>query len=94
MTNAGTHVPLIASWPGHVPAARVSDALIDFTDFLPTFAELTGTSLPEDRPIDGVSFAPQLLGSDDPHRSWVYTEWKGERWVRDRTWKLYGTGEL
>lgn len=94
MTNAGTHVPLIASWPGHVPSNRVSDALIDFTDFLPTFADLAGTPLPQDRTIDGVSFVPQLLGSDESHRPWVYTEWEGERWARNQGWKLYGNGDL
>jgi subfamily B ATP-binding cassette protein MsbA len=57
MTDAGTHVPLIASWPGHVPSSEVSRALIDFTDFLPTFADLAGAPLPGDRTIDGVSFA-------------------------------------
>jgi arylsulfatase A-like enzyme len=94
LTNAGTHVPLIASWPGHVPSGEVSDALIDFTDFLPTFADLAGVPVPQDRTIDGVSFVPQLLGRDTPHRSWVYTEWKGDRWARTRAWKLYGNGEL
>ena len=94
MTNAGTHVPLIASWPGHVPSGAVSPALIDFTDFLPTFADLAGAPLPEDRTIDGVSFAPQLFGRDAEHRSWIYTEWKGDRWARTRDWKLYGDGTL
>lgn len=94
MTNAGTHVPLIASWPGHVPSGEVSDALIDFTDFLPTFADLAGAPLPSDRTIDGVSFVPQLLGRDTQHRPWVYTEWKGDRWARTRNWKLYGDGTL
>jgi len=94
MTNAGTHVPLIASWPGHVPGGEVSTALIDFTDFLPTFADLAGAPLPAGRTIDGVSFLPQLLGRDTPHRPWVYTEWKGDRWARTRNWKLYGDGTL
>ncbi len=94
MTNAGTHVPLIASWPGHVPSGEVSNALIDFTDFLPTFADLAGAPVPQDRTIDGVSFAPQLLGNDTQHRPWIYTEWKGDRWARTRDWKLYGDGEL
>jgi len=94
MTNAGTHVPLIASWPGHVPSGVVSDALIDFTDFLPTFAGLAGRPAPDDRTIDGVSFLPQLLGSDTQHRPWVYTEWKGERWARTHDWKLHANGEL
>lgn len=94
MTDAGTHVPLIASWPGHVPSGAVNDALIDFTDFLPTFADLAGGSVPDDRTIDGVSFAPQLFGRDAEHRSWIYTEWKGDRWARTRDWKLYGDGTL
>jgi arylsulfatase A len=94
MTNAGTHVPLIASWPGHVPSGEVSRALIDFTDFLPTFADLAGAPLPDDRTIDGVSFAPQLFGRDVGHRRWVYTQWEGNRWARTRNWKLYGDGTL
>lgn len=94
LTNAGTHVPLIASWPGHVPAGTVSDALIDFSDLLPTLAELADASPPPDRPIDGVSFVPQLLGSDEPHRPWIYTEWQGQRWVRTHDWKLYGDDSL
>lgn len=94
LTNAGTHVPLIASWPGHVPAGRVSDALIDFSDVLPTLAHLAGADLPANRTIDGVSFAPQLLGSDQTHRPWIYTQWRDRRWVRNRAWKLYGDGTL
>lgn len=94
LTNAGTHVPLIASWPGHVPSGTVSDALIDLSDFMPTFADLAGTSPRKDRKIDGVSFLPQLLGSDEQHRSWVYTKWDGRQWVRTRDWKLYSDGDL
>ena len=41
-TDAGTHVPLIAQWKGHVPAGRVSQDLVDFTDFLPTLGEIAG----------------------------------------------------
>lgn len=94
MTDAGTHVPLIASWPGHVPRGRTSDALIDLSDVMPTLADLAGTEPPQDRDIDGVSFAPQLLGSDEQHRPWVYTQWEGRRWARTQDWKLYGNGEL
>ena len=45
-TDAGTHVPLIARWPGRVPAGRVTDDLVDFTDFVPTLAAITGVSQP------------------------------------------------
>ena len=77
-----------------MPSGEVSNTLIDFTDFLPTFADLAGAPLPQPRTIDGVSFVPQLLGGDEQHRPWIYTEWKDKRWARMRNWKLYGTGEL
>ena len=67
----GAHVPFLVSWPGTAPAGLVTDHLIDFTDVLPTLADLAGARLP-DRPIDGVSFAPLLRGEDPPPgREWV-----------------------
>ena len=35
-------MPLLASWKGVVPAGKVVDDLIDFSDFYATFAELGG----------------------------------------------------
>ena len=62
LTDAGTHVPLIANWPGTTPAGKVSNDLVDFSDFMPTFAELAGAKLPAGVTIDGRSFAPQIKG--------------------------------
>ena len=45
-TDAGTHVPLLAQWKGHIPAGKVNQDLIDFTDIVPTLAEITGAKLP------------------------------------------------
>ena len=53
-TDAGTRVPLVAYWPGVVPEGRVSDDLVDFSDFMPTLLEASGTAPPED--LDGQSF--------------------------------------
>ena len=36
MTDAGTHVPLIANWPKTIPGKQVKEDLVDFSDFLPT----------------------------------------------------------
>jgi arylsulfatase A len=46
LTDAGTHVPLIASWKGTAPAGTTCDDLIDFSDFMPTLAEIAGAYLP------------------------------------------------
>ncbi len=94
MGDGGTRVPLIANWPGVTPRGAVCDDLIDFSDFLPTLAELAGASVPEDRPIDGRSFAPQLAGNEGNPREWAYTQWRKKAWVRTRRWKLYRSGKL
>lgn len=94
LTDAGTHAPFYASWPGTIPAGSRNDDLVDFTDFMPTFAELGGADPPKDRVIDGVSFAPRLLRNQTNGREWVFTEWEGPYWARDRRWKLYGDGAL
>ncbi|MEL7336240.1 MAG: sulfatase-like hydrolase/transferase, partial [Planctomycetota bacterium] len=68
----GTAQPFIVNCPGMVPAGVSTDALVDFTDILPTFAELGGATLPPNRIVDGKSFASLILGkSDDSQRSWI-----------------------
>jgi arylsulfatase A len=72
-TNArGMHVPLIANWPGHVPADKVNDDLIDSTDFFPTLCDIAGVQVPPSLTIDGRSFAPQLMGETGRPRDWIY----------------------
>ena len=70
--DRGTHVPLVASWPGTIPPGRVLDDLIDSTDFLPTICEAAAVEIPEDLTLDGRSFLPQLRGQRGEPRPWVY----------------------
>ncbi len=68
----GMHAPLIVSAPGRMPRGIVSDALVDFTDFFPTFADLAGLPLPQDLIVDGHSFAQILKGENTRgNRNWV-----------------------
>ncbi|MGH2898710.1 MAG: sulfatase-like hydrolase/transferase, partial [Solirubrobacteraceae bacterium] len=94
LTDAGTHVPLLARWPGVVPAGSVCPALIDLSDFLPTLAELAHAPLPEGVVLDGRSFAPLLRGEPGPERTWVHGAWAGRAYLRGMRWKLYASGEL
>jgi len=67
----GTAMPFIVNCPGTTPVGS-TDALIDFTDMLPTFAELGGGQLPSGRKVDGQSFAPLILGqTKDGPRTWI-----------------------
>ncbi len=94
LKDAGTRVPLLANWPSTAPAGAVNDDLIDFSDFMPTLAELAGAKPPQAVTIDGRSFAAQLRGRPGDPRQWVHTEWQGKRWVRNKRWKLYADGKL
>src|SRR6266545_4675624 len=58
--EGGHRVPFIARWPGHIPAAKVSDEIAVTFDFLPTFAKLAGGAAPADRVIDGKDIGPLL----------------------------------
>ena len=94
MLEGGARVPLIANWKGTAPAGKVHADLIDFSDILPTFAELAGARQPESLKYDGRSFAPRLRGSDFKPREWIYVQ-LGRKWyARNDGWKLTESGEL
>ncbi len=103
LNDAGTHVPLVANWPGKIPSGRTVDDLVSVVDFLPTMMEASGSAItPEDSyGCDGVSFYPALLGESYQAREWVMLEYYESRGVRNRQegrfirnhrWKLYGVG--
>lgn len=100
MTDAGTRVPLIASWPGTIPAGHICSDLVDFSDFLPTLCEVSGTPVPETLSLDGRSFLPQLKGEKGNPRDWIYVWYSrhggptGQEWTRNQRYKLYRTGKF
>jgi arylsulfatase A-like enzyme len=105
-TDAGTHVPMIASWKGVIPEGRVNDDLIDSTDFIPTIMDVTGAEALPEMTLDGSSFLPQLRGETGDPREWVMFHfdplpgtgkvgYKAVRFARDKRYKLYEeTGNL
>jgi arylsulfatase A len=94
LLEGGSRVPLVASWPGHIPAGRVCDDLTGLVDFLPTLAAVAGAEVSPDLVIDGRSFAPQLLGQRGTPREWVFVMLGRHWYVRDAGWKLTDTGDL
>ncbi len=97
-TEGGTHVPLIVYWPGHIPPGTINDDLVDFTDFLPTFAQAAGINdLSAYGKLDGLSFYQKILGKPDKIKKQLYCFFAPENqnndslriWVRDKTYKLY-----
>ena len=99
MPNAGTHVPLVVSWPGTAPHGFVVDDLIDFTDFFATMADLVASSSTN----DGTSFLPRLRGLPGNPRSFAFCHYDPRwgrlaqhrgRYARDAVYKLYLDGRV
>jgi arylsulfatase A-like enzyme len=74
--EGGTRVPLIARWPGHIPAGMVSDALIDHVDLYASLAALTGQSLAGDAAPDSFNVLPALLGQTKTGRDYAIEDTK------------------
>jgi arylsulfatase A len=99
--EGGIRVPMIASWPGVVPAGRVSDHVWAHWDVFPTLGELGGAAVPAE--LDGRSMVRALRGEAQPtheHLYWEFHErgfhqavrmgpWKGVRLERGGLVELY-----
>jgi arylsulfatase A len=93
MTDRGSRVPLIASWPGTIKPSTRCDNLVELADFLPTLLEIGSAPKPVQH-LHGQSFVPQLLGKKEPSRQWVHIEYKSDRQIRTREWIYTSKGEL
>ncbi len=94
MQEGGSLVPLIINWPGVIKKQTVTNQLVDASDFVPTFAEIAGATLPVDKKIDGTSFANQIKTGKANSRNWIFTELGNDWYVREANWKLNRAGEL
>lgn len=76
--EGGIRVPLIVSSPSYFSQGEVNDAsIVSAVDFLPTFAELAGTSVPCNTALDGESFADVLtIGITPARQKPLYWEWR------------------
>ncbi|MFN3407861.1 MAG: arylsulfatase [Limisphaerales bacterium] len=87
--EGGIRVPLIARWPGKIPAGRVSDEPWAMWDLLPTLAELA--KLPPPGNVDGLSYLPTLLGQPQTNRHeffyWEFHEGDFQQAARSGDWK-------
>ncbi|MEM7514079.1 MAG: sulfatase-like hydrolase/transferase [Bacteroidota bacterium] len=98
-TEAGTHVPLIAHWPGKIEAGKLNPNLIDFTDFLPMLMDAAQTDTSVEG--DGLSFYPQLVGTADSVRKWIFCSY-APKWgkftpstyAQTHHFKLYANGKF
>jgi len=89
--EGGHRVPFIASWPGKIKPATISEQLICLTDLMASCAVLTGAGLSRDDAPDSLNFMPILLNSKakGPVRDHLISHSsKGVFAIRKGDWKL------
>ncbi|HXG10677.1 MAG TPA: arylsulfatase [Gemmataceae bacterium] len=93
--EGGVRSPLLVRWPGHIrPGTRIIP-IAAAIDLLPTLAELAGVKVVGNKPLDGISLAPLLLGKagDWPDRL-IFSHWNGNVSVRTQRYRLDAAGRL
>lgn len=97
-SKTGIRTPLQVYWPGTIKPGLVEKNLVDYTDMMPTLAEVAGIPKPTTYgTLDGLSFYHDLVGVSDSNRPWVYCYWDNTlgdakqpiRFCGDTKYKLY-----
>ena len=88
--EGGIRVPCIVRWKGKIAPGSETTRVTGFEDWLPTVLELIGAGETTPKGLDGISFAPTLLGRQQEPRPFLYreiTESGGQQCVRVGDWK-------
>ena len=89
--EGGHRVPMIARWPGNIPAGQVSGQMMNTTDIFATVASAVGYELPDDAATDSFDLLPVMLGQQPesasvrPHL--LTQSFRGEFQIRQGAWK-------
>jgi arylsulfatase A-like enzyme len=88
--EGGHRVPLVARWPGQIPAGSVSDQVFSHTDFLATFAAVAGVEIPDNAGEDSFDMTPALRGeaTDQIRDATIHHSANGMFAIRQGDWKL------
>jgi len=90
--EGGMREPCVMRWPAKMPAGRVCDEVVGTIDFMPTFAAISGGTVPQDRIIDGKDITALLEDRPDaksPHEAFYYYSRNELQAVRTDRWKLH-----
>jgi uncharacterized sulfatase len=88
--DGGLRVPMIARWPGRIPAGQTIHELCGTIDMLPTILSIAGVPLPKNRQLDGRDILPVLTEKGkSPHEALLGMSGANVVTIRDARWKLH-----
>ncbi|MAS94599.1 MAG: sulfatase atsG [Verrucomicrobiales bacterium] len=68
--DPGLQTALLVRWPGKVAEGSSTDAMVEYTDVVPTLLDAVDIEIPDG--LDGKSFLPVLAGEATEHKEYVY----------------------
>ena len=88
--DGGVRLPTVMHWPkGGLVGGKKWNGLCGALDMFPTLMAMTGSQMPETRPLDGKNIWPALRdGTASPVESY-YWVWRDEDAIRTAQWKLH-----
>ena len=88
--DGGVRLPTVIHWPqGGLTGGRKWDGLCGSLDMFPTLVAMTGSKMPETRPLDGKNVWTALRdGQPSPVDSYYFI-WRDEDAIRTQNWKLH-----
>lgn len=94
LTEGGITTPMIAWWPGQIPANALSRDVAHIVDVMPTLLELAGGEYPQSYhghdiiPVEGLSMVPLLRGKARQGHDQLAWYWANNRALRQGDWKI------
>lgn len=73
--EGGIRVPMIVRWPQGLAGGRQLDAMVHFSDWLPTLLAAAGLAVPTDLALDGHNVLPVLQGETEPVEPRRFWQW-------------------
>ncbi|MHC4401475.1 MAG: arylsulfatase [Planctomycetota bacterium] len=93
--EGGVRSPMLVRWPGKIEAGREIPQIAAAIDLLPTLCDLAGIPVTGNKPLDGASLKPLLLGNPTnwPERM-IVSHWRNRVSVRSQRYRLDHQGKL
>jgi arylsulfatase A-like enzyme len=94
--EGGVRSPLIMQWPAKFKGGTQIKSIASVMDLLPTLADLAEIPFKTQKPLDGTSLKPLLMGKHsaiDPDRT-IVNYWNKQTSVRSQNFRLSADGSL
>ncbi len=88
--EGGFRVPMIARWPGKIPAGRVCGEFAVMMDLFATVVKATGAQMPDARVLDGRDILPLFTSDAKSPHDFIFGHQNSRlATIREARWKLH-----